>query len=350
MRFNIIVTICYLFASSLCLADPVDTIAIKGGYSYTNSYSNNINGGIEGVPEAEENGLGLSASIVFNASLNGYFKPYLDITWLSQEDRDFVIPGAGIKHDFYVEDSNFEPFYSLGVGYNFTEWSEDPVDDFQKNSSSGEAVVFTAQTGFDYYFTDHLAVDLTFRYDAYAVDTTIVDNNSVTTIEDRGSASLLAGLVYRFGDRQSSKRDDDRDGIYNRYDRCPGTLKNVPVNEAGCPQYHFNVVLNFEFSKYELSSLTNHPSFNTIAFLNKNQNYNVRIVGYTDNAGSNQFNQRLSEERANEERKFLMVGGIDSSRIEIIGRGESESVKDNSSESNRTENRRINIEFYRQGQ
>lgn len=349
MRLYLMMALTSLFASSMCFASAVDTIAIKGGYSYANSSANDSNGGIDGVSSIEDDGIGLSASIVFNTGMTDYFKPYLDVTLLSQDDRSFVIPGAGIRHDFYINESSFEPFYSFGVGYNFAEWSDDPVNTDMTESDSGQSIVFSAQTGFDYYLNEHLALDLTVRYDAYDIDTTIVEDNRVTRIEDRGSLSLLAGLVYRFGPTSRSYQDNDRDGIENRYDRCPDTLKNVPVNEAGCPQYHFDIILNFKFSEYKISGLVNHPDFNSVAFLNKNTYYNVHIIGYSDSIGGSEFNQKLSEQRSTEARQYLVDQGIELSRVDVLGRGEKEPLLENSSEIKRSENRRIKIEFYRAG-
>jgi outer membrane protein OmpA-like peptidoglycan-associated protein len=67
----------------------------------------------------------------------------------------------------------------------------------------------------------------------------------------------------------------------------------------------------------------------------------VEIAGYTDNVGSESSNQRLSERRANSVRDWLVRQGIEPSRIEAVGYGESNPVASNGSPEGRQRNRRI---------
>jgi outer membrane protein OmpA-like peptidoglycan-associated protein len=344
--------ICALtLAPAMSFAVEVDTIALKGGYSYANSDTSNENGGVNGVNDIGDNGTVVGATVVFNTSLSDYFKPYIDIAGHWQDDRRFIIPGAGLRHDILLDDSRFEPFYAFGLGYNYAKWNDSPADNLDVSNNSGESFVFTAQTGFDYYISDNLALDLTLRLDSYHIDSTLVQNNRVTTIDDKASFSLMTGLVYRFGasstTSHNTEADDDNDGVSNHFDRCPDTLKNVPVNEAGCPQYRFDFSLNFDFAEFDIDHIVNHPSFDTIAFLKKNPHYRVKIVGYTDSVGGEQFNQALAEKRAQEAMRYLTANGIEASRVDILGRGEHEPRVKNDSDLHRSQNRRIDIEFYR---
>ncbi|MBQ9705267.1 MAG: OmpA family protein, partial [Paludibacteraceae bacterium] len=67
----------------------------------------------------------------------------------------------------------------------------------------------------------------------------------------------------------------------------------------------------------------------------------IRIIGHTDAVGSEESNQRLSEGRAAAVRADLMARGVDASRIEAEGRGETEPVADNDTEEGRSRNRRV---------
>jgi outer membrane protein OmpA-like peptidoglycan-associated protein len=69
----------------------------------------------------------------------------------------------------------------------------------------------------------------------------------------------------------------------------------------------------------------------------------VVVQGHTDATGSEEHNQRLSERRANSVRGYLINRGVDASRLVAVGYGESMPVADNSSESGRRRNRRVNI-------
>lgn len=78
-------------------------------------------------------------------------------------------------------------------------------------------------------------------------------------------------------------------------------------------------------------------------FLQTRPNQHIRIVGHTDNIGSDRSNQALSEGRCREVKKAMVDRGIHASRIEIEGRGERDPILPNSSEENRQLNRRVEI-------
>lgn len=67
------------------------------------------------------------------------------------------------------------------------------------------------------------------------------------------------------------------------------------------------------------------------------------VIGHTDNTGSAALNQRLSMDRARSVASYLSSKGIDPSRLTQDGRGPNEPVADNSTESGRAQNRRVEI-------
>jgi len=77
--------------------------------------------------------------------------------------------------------------------------------------------------------------------------------------------------------------------------------------------------------------------------LNQQPSMEVRIVGHTDNTGSDAINNPLSVNRAQSARDYLVGRGVAASRISIDGRGSREPIADNSSEAGRARNRRIDI-------
>ncbi|WP_077035837.1 OmpA family protein [Pelomonas sp. KK5] len=70
---------------------------------------------------------------------------------------------------------------------------------------------------------------------------------------------------------------------------------------------------------------------------------NVRIVGHTDNTGSDAVNDPLSQRRADSVRGYLEDRGVAGSRIQTTGRGEHEPIADNATEAGRAKNRRVEI-------
>lgn len=69
----------------------------------------------------------------------------------------------------------------------------------------------------------------------------------------------------------------------------------------------------------------------------------VEIQGHTDNVGNDEDNLKLSQERANEVRKYLISNGIDAGRVTAKGYGATLPIADNGSEAGKTKNRRTSL-------
>ena len=72
-------------------------------------------------------------------------------------------------------------------------------------------------------------------------------------------------------------------------------------------------------------------------------NTEMRIVGHTDSVGTDAYNDHLSMERAESTRAYLVEHGVSPRQITVAGRGEHEPVADNSTDSGRARNRRVEI-------
>ena len=77
--------------------------------------------------------------------------------------------------------------------------------------------------------------------------------------------------------------------------------------------------------------------------LQKNKKAKIEIEGHTSSEGSEELNQKLSEERANSVRNYMIEKGIAADRITAVGYGPSRPKADNNTESGRKANRRIEI-------
>ena len=77
--------------------------------------------------------------------------------------------------------------------------------------------------------------------------------------------------------------------------------------------------------------------------LSQQASMEVKIVGHTDNTGSDAVNNPLSVNRAQSARDYLVARGVSSQRISIDGRGSREPIADNATEAGRARNRRIDI-------
>ena len=80
-----------------------------------------------------------------------------------------------------------------------------------------------------------------------------------------------------------------------------------------------------------------------VAFLTKYPERVVAVEGYTDSVGSEDYNQALSQRRADSVRSYLVRAGIESGRISASGMGKNDPVASNDSASGRQQNRRVAV-------
>lgn len=71
----------------------------------------------------------------------------------------------------------------------------------------------------------------------------------------------------------------------------------------------------------------------------------IVITGHTDNVGPADFNQQLSLRRAEAVKAFAISRGVDGSKIQTVGRGETQPIADNKTAEGRARNRRVDVEI-----
>ncbi|MFY0629759.1 MAG: OmpA family protein [Flavobacteriaceae bacterium] len=148
--------------------------------------------------------------------------------------------------------------------------------------------------------------------------------------------------------------DRDKDGIPDRKDKCID-VKGLERYE-GCPDQEslriteIVTVLNYSKNIYfdtdskEIKSANYYTMLDEVAgIMLKNPNVSFSVSGYTDNVGTDTYNLRLSERRANEARLYLIARGVESDRISAKGYGEVNPKYDNKTEQGKQLNRRVEI-------
>jgi len=145
--------------------------------------------------------------------------------------------------------------------------------------------------------------------------------------------------------------DRDGDGVPDKDDVCPDEAGDAANN--GCPELPEKLIT---FMKGENSTLffvvnsavvTDESSAKLKILTDLLGTYtkvNVVIEGHASSDGSTAYNQILSEKRANSVKEALMAMGVDASRLETIGYGETKPTEDNSTAAGRTANRRVQFE------
>jgi OOP family OmpA-OmpF porin len=142
--------------------------------------------------------------------------------------------------------------------------------------------------------------------------------------------------------------DADNDGVPDQNDACPGTLAGLATDNRGCASQSPQVVrlegVNFELNSATLTSDATQILLRVADALRGEPTLRAEIAGHTDSSGSDDYNQRLSQQRAESVLQFLANQGIDRTRLVARGYGESRPLTDNGSEAGRERNRRVEFQ------
>jgi outer membrane protein OmpA-like peptidoglycan-associated protein len=143
--------------------------------------------------------------------------------------------------------------------------------------------------------------------------------------------------------------DSDGDGVVDRLDACPDTPHGKKVDARGCPEILLTLTgVNFDFDKSTIKPDAAQILNQAVDELNKAKAVDVRIEGHTDSIGSEAYNLKLSQRRADAVELYLVDHGIPAARLSTEGKGESQPVASNDTAEGRYQNRRV--EFHVAGE
>ena len=153
-----------------------------------------------------------------------------------------------------------------------------------------------------------------------------------------GMADFVTRVFFNEVEIEPEPLDTDGDGVIDENDKCPNTPKGAKVDRDGCWAYHG---VFFDFDESDIKPEFKPMFDNAVHVLNLNPNLTVEIQGHTDDIGKEEYNLKLSENRAQEVKKYLVKQGIDPSRLTIKGFGKSNPAETNDTEEGRAYNRRV---------
>lgn len=165
----------------------------------------------------------------------------------------------------------------------------------------------------------------------------LITGNSAT--ERRQHAMIGAGIGALSGA-----------AIGNYQDRQERALRERTANTGiDVKREGDNITLNlpdgvtFDFGKSTLKPEF-YSALNGVASTLKEYNQTmIEVTGHTDSVGSDAFNQKLSEDRANSVAQYLTAQGVQRERMEVVGAGKRYPIADNSTDAGRAKNRRVEI-------
>lgn len=201
----------------------------------------------------------------------------------------------------------------LGVAY----WMLDKTAPGQSDiDTSGFAPL--GEVGLRYQATDNIALNLGYQY---------IDGLGDRTSGEYDSHAVIAGVRWMFGSSTSSV-------VAAAPVAVAAATTSTPKVTISSEEVHFG------FDDSEVGNVDITPIVEHLDAFPSNK---AQVVGHTDSTGPEAYNQKLSEKRANNVKKYIELQGIEAERIEVEGRGESEPVADNATKSGRAKNRRVEI-------
>ena len=158
-------------------------------------------------------------------------------------------------------------------------------------------------------------------------------NTAVGVLIGAGVGGTAGALIGRRMDKQAEELQADLEGA---------TVQRVGEGIL----ITFNEGMKFDVNSYEIQSKSISNLDDLAATLNKYPDSEILIEGHTDDSGSEELNQELSEKRAKSVADYLVSKSVLSERLVIKGYGELQPIADNSTEEGKLQNRRVEIAIY----
>jgi OOP family OmpA-OmpF porin len=255
----------------------------------------------------------------------------------NKADEDFS--GAGYTGDYkqtalnldalyMFSRSKFRPFLLAGMGIarNDLDYKLNGAQIGDENTSWLANVGLGAQM----LFTDSFGIQADLRHQWSEVDTTGRDDETV------GNTLFNLGGIFRFGAPKAAPviaaapvmvEDSTLPAIAPRDEYVPEPLNIVESCAPSMETITVSAEELFGFDRAKLKSDGEIKLNDVASKINANPEIAlVMVVGHTDRIGSAAYNQRLSERRANMVAQYLVSQGVDPSRLQALGRGETEPV------------------------
>jgi OOP family OmpA-OmpF porin len=285
--------------------------------------------------------------------------------------NEFFIPvGLGLKFDIGKG-------VNLDLGYQMNFVNSDFLDGYATGANTANDKFSYAHAGLEFAFGGKSKPQLathnpvsSMRYEYMTKAQTLQAELDAQKAEnDRLRNDLNAtnnNLATTNANLAKLTQDSDGDGVPDFFDKCPNTPAGTKVDGSGCPlpvakqptetkvyiteedrKVVKDAIANLEF---DLGKATirahSFPSLNRVARLLVDKNFSLKLAGHTDNTGSSDFNMRLSKDRAESIKNYLVSQGANPSRIEATGYGETQPIATNKTAAGRQKNRRVEFTLY----
>jgi type IX secretion system PorP/SprF family membrane protein len=254
---------------------------------------------------------------------------------LNLKIRNKIWFGASYRQDF-------GPSLYVGIDFGrlFSVYSHD-ISTNEVSSYANGSHEFTIGYDFD------RSVDSIVEQPKIEIDTFLFDK------DNDGVKDSVDLCPNKFGSKNANGcPDNDNDGIPNEYDLCPNLFGEIDLQ--GCPeitQFEKNIIYKaLRDLKFDMNeSAINYSSYPTLTditlLLLKNPKMFLHITGHSSSEGSSEYNMGLSARRAKSVQNFFKERGIKKSRLILDYLGEGSPLNSNSSEYEKSLNRRVEFKL-----
>ncbi len=160
----------------------------------------------------------------------------------------------------------------------------------------------------------------------------IIGRNTTSTLVGATLGAAVGGVAGNVMDRQEALLRDQLRGTGVSVARQGNNIQLVMPGDVTFATNSDNIKSNF------------YSVLNSVALVLKEYKGTiVRVAGFTDNTGAAQYNQELSERRAQSVATYLISQGVDARRFSVLGFGQRSPIASNASVDGRARNRRVEI-------
>lgn len=164
---------------------------------------------------------------------------------------------------------------------------------------------------------------------------------ALSTVDNGFKITLPSGKKYGFlakADKYASISSNLDLSNLKSYNEKEVNLEIAPIKKGQTVRINN---LFFDLGKYNLRKESFSELNRLVKLLKTNSEISIDVIGHTDNQGDDGSNMTLSKNRAKSVVDYLIKNGINASRINAVGKGESKPVASNKTEEGRQKNRRV---------